>query len=281
MNNQELTWDEWLESLFEGSLGRVDYSSLDEESAKAHHPNLYNYYTTGYDAVDLLSERLVSYEGGDVLIWLDPDNDVDDDQMEAILANTEFYCTFFDTLSSLQVLNSIDVSDIEAQRTLKRQIFVSAITCLETYLSDAFINTVLSNRKHLKNFFRSFNDFGNKKLGMNELFDRFEEADKIAKEAMSEVIYHNLPKVSNMYKLVFDIAFPDFSKIQSYVVDRHDLVHRNGKTKEGQIVPMDGIVVDKMIDDIKCFVTEIDQSLRDKETNELLNSFNAEDADEF
>lgn len=282
MNNQKSTWDEWLESLSEASFGRVDYGYLDEESAKAHHPILYDYYITGCDVVDLLSERLMSYEGGDVVIWLDPDDDdADDDQLQAILANTEFYGTFSNTLSSLRVLNNIAVPDFEAQKTLKRQIFVSSITCLETYLSDAFVNTVLSNKKYLKNFFRSFKDFRNQKLGMNELFDRFEKADEIAKKAMSEVTYHNLPKVSNMYKSVFNMAFPDFSKIQSYIAIRHDLVHRNGKTKEGQEIPIDGIVVNKTIDDIKCFVAALDQDLKDQEKTDFLDSFNIEDVDEF
>ncbi len=142
--------------------------------------------------------------------------------------------TFSDELTNLRVLNNLEVTDANARRTLKRQIYVGTIVCLETYLSDAFINTVLSNKEYIEYFFCSFKDFENKKFGMNELFKKVDQAEKIAKKAMLEVIYHNLPKVKNMYKATLDISFPDISKVQNDIVNRHDLVHRNGKTKEGQ-----------------------------------------------
>ncbi len=82
MSEQEMTWEEWVEELSMASGGQVDYWLLDEETAKAQRPNLYEYYKMGYDVNDLVSERLMSYEGGDVVIWLDPDDpsDIDEDQ---------------------------------------------------------------------------------------------------------------------------------------------------------------------------------------------------------
>ncbi|MDZ8225848.1 hypothetical protein [Nostoc sp. ChiVER01] len=74
----------------------------------------------------------------------------DKDQLEAILSNTAFYCTFLDEIASLRVLNKLTVPDQKAKRTLRKHIYVGVIACLETYLSDAFINTVLSNKDYLK-----------------------------------------------------------------------------------------------------------------------------------
>lgn len=223
-------------------------------------------------------------EGGELLqdfntYQLPHEDYVDEDQLDAILSNTEFYHTFFDEISSLRVLNSLSIADFNAQRTLKRQIFISAVTCLETYLSDAFINTVLSNQTYLKSFFSSFKDFKDRKLGMDELFSYFDKAEEIAKRAMLEVIYHNLPKVSNMYKSTFDIAFPNFSEIQRYIVTRHDLVHRNGKTKEGKEIAVDEVVVDKVISRIESFVDELDRKLKDKEQSEEMKMFTVDPED--
>lgn len=209
-------------------------------------------------------------EGGELLQDFDnyrlPYEDyVDEDQLDAILSNTEFYHTFSNEISSLRKLNSLSIADFNAQRTLKRQIFISAVTCLETYLSDAFINTVLSNQTYLKSFFSSFKDFKDRKLGLDELFSYVDKAEEIAKKAMLEVIYHNLPKVSNMYKSTFDIGFPNFSEIQRDIVTRHDLVHRNGKTKEGEEISVDESVVNSVICRIKNFVDELDRKLKDKE----------------
>ena len=267
MSEQEMTWEEWVEELSMASGGHVDYWLLDEETAKAQRPNLYEYYKMGYDVNDLVSERLMSYEGGDVVIWLDPDDpsDIDEEQLDAVLSNTEFYRTFSDELTNLRVLNSLDVTDANARRTLKRQIYVGTIVCLETYLSDAFINTVLSKKEYLKSFFSSFKDFDNQKFGMNELFKKVDQAEEIAKKAMLEVIYHNLPKVKSMYKATLDISFPDISKVQKDIVNRHDLVHRNGKTKEGEEIIIDEIIVNEVISRIESFVNEIDRKLKEKE----------------
>jgi soluble cytochrome b562 len=214
-------------------------------------------------------------EGGELLQDFD-DYQLPQEELDAILSNTEFYCTFSDEISSLRVLNRLAIEDLTAQKTLKRQIFISAVTCLETYLSDAFINTVLSKKTYLKSFFSSFKDFKDRKIGMNELFNHLDKAEETAKEAMLEVIYHNLFKVSNMYKLTFNIAFPDFSKIQRDIVTRHDLVHRNGKTKKGQEIFVDELVVDEVICRIENFVNALDQELKNKEQSEEIERFNVD-----
>lgn len=188
----------------------------------------------------------------------------DKDQLEAILSNTAFYRTFLDEIASLRVLNKLSVPDQKAKRTLRRHIYVGVIACLETYLSDAFINTVLSNKDYLSSFFTSFKDFKEQKLGMNELLDVASKAEEIAKKAMLEVLYHNLPKVSKMYEATLNIVFPNFSEIQKAVSIRHDLVHRNGKTKEGKEIIIAEMMVDDIITKVESFISEIEQKLNEK-----------------
>lgn len=215
----------------------------------------------------------VEVKGGELLedfddIWstsLDDDYDPYEDQLDAILSNTEFYRTFSDEIASLRVLNSLVIGDLNAQRMLKRQIHIGTIACLETYLSDAFINTVLSKKAYLRSFFSSFKDFKEQKLGMNELLERADQAEEIAKKAMLEVIYHNLAKVKNMYESTLAISFPDFSTVQSDVGVRHDLVHRNGKTKKGKEIVIDTTKVDESINRVVNLVDQVDRELRAKE----------------
>ncbi|BAY74231.1 hypothetical protein NIES25_06420 [Nostoc linckia NIES-25] len=193
----------------------------------------------------------------------------DKDQLESILSNTAFYRTFWDEIASLRVLNKLSVLDPKAKKTLKRHIYVGVIACLETYLSDAFINTVLSNKKYFSSFFTSFKDFKEQKLGMNELLDVANKAEEIAKKAMLEVLYHNLPKVSKMYETTLNIVLPNFSEIQKAVSIRHDLVHRNGKTKDGKEIIIDDIIVDDIISKVESFISEIDQKLNNKDNHNV------------
>ncbi|MEH2312270.1 MAG: hypothetical protein V7K35_12920 [Nostoc sp.] len=198
----------------------------------------------------------------------------DKDQLEAILSNTAFSRTFLDEIASLRVLNKLSVPDLKAKRTLRRHIYVGVIACLETYLSDAFINTVLSNKDYLSSFFTSFKDFREQKLGMNELLDVASKAEEIANKAMLEVLYHNLPKVSKMYDTTLNIVFPNFSEIQKAVSIRHDLVHRNGKTKEGKEIIIDDMMVDDIISKVESFISEIDQRLKEKDNPSESSSAN-------
>jgi hypothetical protein len=190
--------------------------------------------------------------------------DYSKDQLDAILSNTKFHQTFSQEIFSLKVLNNIKIADNNSQKALKRQIYIAAITCLETYLSDAFINTVLSSKEYLKSFFFSFKDFKEQKLQLNELFNYVERAEGIAKKALLEVSYHNLPRVSKMYETALDIKFPDFSKVQKDIVTRHDLVHRNGKNKVGEEIIVDEVMVNEVIFRIESFVNEIDRNLHSK-----------------
>ena len=210
-------------------------------------------------------------EGGEIMQDFDDFQLLPEDiELDAVLSNTKFHSTFSDQILSLRILGEFTIADSNAQKTLKRQIFIGAITCLETYLSDAFINTATAtapqNEKYLKSFFSSFPRFKNEKIKKSEIFTYVDKAKKEAREAMMGVIYHKLDIVSNMFKSTFDIAFPDFSEIARArdIETRHDLVHRNGKTKEGDEISIDEVDVDKVISRIENFVNALDQALKDK-----------------
>jgi hypothetical protein len=68
-----------------------------------------------------------------------------------------------------------------------------------------------------------------------------------------------------MYESTLAISFPDFSEVQSDVGIRHDLVHRNGKTKKGEEIDLDTAKVDKAIVRIVNLVDQVERELRAKE----------------
>ena len=266
-----MTWDEWTEDLLAVSGGEIDHTGISEETAERKYPCLYGYYEAGEDPDIYIDENRMVYkdEGDYIEIWTDPDepDDYDDEEeLEAILSNTEFYQTFSSEISNLKVLNNIVDINQNALNTLKKQIFVSAITCLETYLSDAFINTVLSDKEYIKSFFSSYQDFENHNITMNTLFTTVEKAEEIAKGKMSEILYHNISKVSKIYNATLNISFPEIKVISKYVSQRHDLVHRNGKNKKGKQLIVDKETIDKLLDEVVDFVNKIDEKINYKET---------------
>ena len=192
----------------------------------------------------------------------------EDDYAEAVLSNVDYFRTFLDEISRLKLLNNLVIEDKMTLKTLQRQVYIGAITCLETYLSDALVNTVLSSQAFLESFVSKY-DFGGRKLELNQLFDYVKKAEDIAKSEMLEVMYHNLPKVSQIYKAVVGVEFPNYSTIAKAVSTRHDLVHRNGKTKDGEEVKISKEIVGTVITDVESFIKKINQRLEKQLTPEL------------
>ena len=82
---------------------------------------------------------------------------------------------------------------------------------------------------------------------------------------MLEVIYHNLGKVKNMFQYTFKIEFPDIAILSKAINIRHDLVHRNGKTKQGILVVVNEAIVTELLNQISEFVETISKSLNLKQ----------------
>lgn len=186
-----------------------------------------------------------------------------EEQYEAISSNTYFLRTFQNEIENLKELNDIRIEKPTLDRTLRRQIFVGVIASMETYLSDAFINTTLNSKKLTKKFVSTFHEFKDRPISLNELYDYHEKIETICKQAMLDVIYHNLPKVKGMYKDTLGIDIGNIGTPYKAVLIRHDLVHRNGKTKEGNEVIIDKISIDNLINDIKTFIEQIDEKIED------------------
>lgn len=206
---------------------------------------------------------------GDNQVYLEHNYDYEDyyndnyeEYFETIIANSDYYDSFQTELNNLIKLNKINLDDVNLNKILKRQIYVSAITCLETFLSDTFVNQTNENETYLRNFVESFPNFSNKKLALNQIYEQFEKLNLIARKEMLDVIYHNLDKIENMYKATFKIEFPNIQELSKAVALRHDLVHRNGKTKDGDEVNVDEESINNLLTKIYEFVENISVQLK-------------------
>ncbi len=193
-----------------------------------------------------------------------------EEQYEAISSNTLSFETFKTEISNLKELNKINIENPSVDKTLRRQIFIGVIASMETYLSDAFINTTLRHEKFIKKFVETFHDFRDRPIKLNDLFSYHEKIESICKTAMLEIIYHNLPKIKGMYKDTLNIDLGDISAAYKAVLTRHDLVHRNGKTKDGNELVIDKDMIEKLFSDIEKFISDIDEQFpQDNGLNEF------------
>jgi len=196
------------------------------------------------DQIKRLEGRTVNLE--DWELQIDHNDDYYDDRYDAILSNKNFYDTFLS-----------EIENIKLEAILHKQIFISVFGILETFLADTFINLTTENDDYLRNFVKTHPYFKEAKFNLGDIFDKYEAIKDIAKSVMLNTIYHDLPKVKLMYSMTFDIIFPDFTDLIKLVSTRHDLVHRNGKTKEGKLIIIDLSIIKNLIDVVSAFVKDI------------------------
>jgi hypothetical protein len=183
---------------------------------------------------------------------------------ESIAENSKYHEVFLQSIDNIRLLlsQSIQPENEHLQKTMRNLLFANVITSMETYLSDAFINTVVNSKSFIKRLLETTPEFNQKKYMLVDIFSWMENTKKAAANYLLDVVFHNIWKVSHMYKDVLNINFPeDMDYLSKAVVTRHDLVHRNGKTKEGKGVEVSVSDITDLIEYVTEFILNIDKQL--------------------
>jgi hypothetical protein len=151
------------------------------------------------------------------------------------------------------------------KESLNCMLVSNLIAAMETYLSDYFISSVLNSDLLLRKFVCSNPDFGKLKFSLNEIFEKHDSIKDTAKEYLLNQIYHRLDKVKPMYESVFEISFPsEIDEVFRLIELRHDIVHRNGKNKDGDRVSFSDRDVLDSVNEIESFIFKLDALLPNK-----------------
>jgi len=248
----------------------IDYDDLTQlsweiETDESKEGLIYNYRIEfSDDNPKAILEKIKRLQDGGT-VYLEPwelnENYDYDEQFEAIIKNQNYLQKFKDEIGNLEELSSLKIQDEVLKSILNRQVFISIIGAMETFLSDAFINLTFSNDVYFRNFIETYPEFGKRKFELREIFSENEKLKETAKRTMLDIIYHNLPPVREMFNATFKIEFPSIKDVYQYVLIRHDLVHRNGKTKDGEEVKTDKKAIEELISKVMSFVKDIAEKL--------------------
>jgi hypothetical protein len=182
-------------------------------------------------------------------------------EYEAIFDSNRHLGKLQSELENLKSLSELDIESENLSNILNRQICIGVIGTMESFLSEVFINHTMNNPVFFQNFIESHPEFKKRKFELREIFNERDKIEQTAKKVMLDTIYHNLPMVKEMYASTFKIEFPCITEVYKYVMMRHDLVHRNGRTKEGQIVETNEEAIQDLINCVLTFVTKVAQEL--------------------
>lgn len=180
------------------------------------------------------------------------------------LSEHDVYITFRNSMLNAIKLNDAQLQiDSVLQVQMTYMLYANIITSLETYLCDRFISLTHGSQANLRSFVENFKDYNQENFSLSELFIKYEEIESKAMESMKSVLYHNLPKVSGMYRDTFGIRFPIFADVYKSVLIRHDLVHRAGKTKDGNFHELNSESVKEVVKNCSDLVEQLEKELKD------------------
>lgn len=238
-----------------------------------------------YDALDELSlfsgyvddeviEELADELSADCPLWTSApkDSDYDDEYINLILSDNEYFQSFMDTMNHIVSITDAKI-DEKPKSHLLGILYVSVITAIETYLSDAFINTVVGNYNFTKQLTQTNPEFRLRKFNLSEIFSVYENIDDEIKKYLLSLMWHNLKKIQPLYKSTLGIEFPN-DEVMSFlfkaIAKRHDIVHRNGKNTDGEIIETSEQELFELVDKASKFANHINEQIR------LLNNENTD-----
>ena len=190
----------------------------------------------------------------------------DENLYDVIISTTNYFENFTKNMDVIRTLLSIEIENEIAKSAQYKLLYVNIITSMEVFFSDTFLNTVLNNDNLFKSFIQTTPEFGKRQVPLNEIYTRLSQIKKEAKVYLLDVIYHNISVVSNMYKDTFGIQFPrdNIGLIYKAIETRHDIVHRNGKNKSGDLVELENDKIERLIQIMTEFVENINKQLLEK-----------------
>jgi len=264
-DGQRDVMESWFRSRYEGPRERTPYDSEEGD---------YVWIWGGpYDAHDELRAEFGGVVPDEVIARLADDldsesvewapvasqEDYDHVLLDAVSSNANALPTFKEALETIRRL--LELSDETTLRNaLNRLLYANVISALETYLSDTFINRVLADSAHLRRFIETTPEFKERKLSYSNVFEAADAAREEAKRYLLDFTWHNLGKAQALYRGTLGIDFrtqlPDVAKA---VPKRHDIVHRNGRDKNGVAVEISSDEVRKLLSAVEALVLDIER----------------------
>jgi hypothetical protein len=200
---------------------------------------------------DDVIEELVDVLNGECSEWapMSSPDDYDEGLYEAVSSNALARQTLDHALDTIRALLNVDV-EAEVWAAYSRLLFANAITAMETYLSDTFINLVSNDEELLQKYIDSDPKFKERKVAYKDILREAQRVEEEARKELLDVVWHNVGKVKAMYAQVLGVNLGNTGLIGAAVQIRHDIVHRNGRQKDGTMIDVSCEQILNLLDEI-------------------------------
>ncbi|EKN6178865.1 hypothetical protein ACQ26G_003803 [Yersinia enterocolitica] len=164
--------------------------------------------------------------------------------------------------SSISLLDEIlDEGKEHTSETFYKMQIAYCVTIMETCLGDMIKSIVLSDNRYRNYAVYQIEHLRKNKIDLVYLIDEEDVVGKSVQEYLTGITYHDIPIVERTYRAILQIKKYkniDTAKVDALTTLRHDIVHRNGKTREGNdSIKFDYNAVIEAFEITKIFLTEM------------------------
>lgn len=118
---------------------------------------------------------------------------------------------------------------------LYKLLYANAITMMETYLGDTLRREVLKDENSIRKFVETYKPYKKEEIKLSDFFCKKDTLTDYIRQTLNDLLYHNLPKIKSIYREALNVDLGDIGELVKAVKVRHDIVHRNGEDKDGNI----------------------------------------------
>jgi hypothetical protein len=190
----------------------------------------------------------------------------DEEDIKAFISSSNMPINnLYNNINLMLELLNINLEE-EHRNLLYNMIEVNGVSILETFLYEEFSKRILSDEIKLESFFEKYKPLKEQKISLDKLIKFSKSIKEIALKQLNDMLWHNLPKVSCLYKDILEIDIKnstDFEFLNNMVKVRHNVVHHCncGKDKEGNEIKISRENLEQLFDEVKKIANHIHNTL--------------------
>lgn len=182
------------------------------------------------------------------------------------------YTEYKNNITEISELMAINGISKQVENTLLRQVFISIIAAVDTFVCDTILTRISDDKESFYTYFRKIildkcpKDMKTKKKEALERMWNKNEMDSAEQEVFDNVLntsYSNIKTIKELYKLLFGISVYDTDgKMKKHFRTRHLIAHRNGRKKSGEYYNCSKDKIKDLIADANDFIHQIVDKLK-------------------
>lgn len=170
----------------------------------------------------------------------------------------DFNTTLKETKQTLAEISSLSA---ETKKQLLQLLYANLISKLEAFLCDTIISYVSNDEAAKQRFLCTYEPLAEQRFPMKSIIAKYKGLNSIIINALKAIVYHDLKLVAKIYKNTANVNLPTDKVIDDAIGKRHDIVHRNGKDKDGNHTEITEDDVKELAEHIGDFIMDISSQI--------------------